>query len=197
MEIRQLDIPPILMGHSMGGLLAQILASRGLAEALVLLTPAPPNGIMALMPSVIKRFWSVIKRWGFWKNPMWITFNDVVYSILNLVPAAERREIYDKFAYESGWAAAEIGFWLFDSKGAAKVDESRVTCPVLVVAGAEDKITSKSVVRKVAKKYEAVSSYKEFENHAHWVIGEPDWDDIAGYVDEWLNKVLSGYSYCF
>jgi alpha-beta hydrolase superfamily lysophospholipase len=99
--------------------------------------------------------------------------------------------------YESGWAAAEIGFWLFDSKGAAKVDESRVTCPVLVVAGAEDKITSKSVVRKVAKKYEAVSSYKEFENHAHWVIGEPDWDDIAGYVDEWLNKVLSGYSYCF
>jgi pimeloyl-ACP methyl ester carboxylesterase len=97
MEIRQLDIPPISMGHSMGRLLAQILASRGLAEALVLLTPAPPNGIMALKPSVIKRFWSVMKRWGFWKNPMRITFNDVVYSILNLVPAAERREIYDKF----------------------------------------------------------------------------------------------------
>ncbi len=193
-EVRRLDTPPILMGHSMGGLLAQILASRGLAEALVLLTPASPRGIMALKPSVIKSFWSVMRKWGFWGNSMRITFDEAVYSILNLIPAEERRKIYDKFVFESGRAAAEIGFWLFDSKAAAKVDESRVTCPVLVVAGTEDKITPKSVVRKVAKKYGAVSTHKEFENHAHWVIGEPGWDDIAGYVDGWLNKVLSGHS---
>ena len=58
-EIKQLGVKPIVMGHSMGGLLAQILGSRGLAKALVLLCPAPPAGIMALKPSVIKSFWSV------------------------------------------------------------------------------------------------------------------------------------------
>ena len=67
-EVRKFENPPILMGHSMGGLMAQILASRGLATALVLLTPASPHGIMALKPSVIKSFWSVMKKWGFWKD---------------------------------------------------------------------------------------------------------------------------------
>ncbi len=191
-EIRKLEASPIIMGHSMGGLLAQILGSRRLAEALVLLTPASPSGIMALKSSVIKSFWSVLKKWGFWKKPMLITFDEAVYSIFNLLPAEQRKEIYDKFVYESGRAASEIGFWLFDTKEAAKVDESKVTCPVLVVAGAEDRITPASVVRKVARKYDAVSTYKEFENHAHWVIGEPCWQDIAGYVSKWLNHVLTG-----
>jgi pimeloyl-ACP methyl ester carboxylesterase len=49
-EIRQFGEKPIIMGHSMGGLLAQILGSRGLAKALVLLTPVSPAGIFALKP---------------------------------------------------------------------------------------------------------------------------------------------------
>jgi len=55
-EIRKLDAKPIIMGHSMGGLLAQILGSRGLARALVLLTPAAPAGIRSLTPSVMRSF---------------------------------------------------------------------------------------------------------------------------------------------
>ncbi|MGO9566600.1 MAG: alpha/beta hydrolase [Desulfomonilaceae bacterium] len=54
-EIQQLGVKPIILGHSMGGLLAQILGGRGLAKALVLLTPASPAGILALKPSVIKK----------------------------------------------------------------------------------------------------------------------------------------------
>ena len=64
-EIRRLDSQAIIMGHSMGGLLAQILGSRGLAQALVLLTPASPAGINALKPSVIKSFSSVLSGYGF------------------------------------------------------------------------------------------------------------------------------------
>jgi len=81
--------------------------------------------------------------------------------------------------YESGRAAAEIGFWLFDRKMASSVDASKVTCPVLIVAGSEDRITPVSVIRKVQNKYKTVSTYKEFPNHAHWVIGEPGWENIA------------------
>ena len=57
--IHNLDEKPILIGHSMGGLLAQILGSRGLAKAIVLLTSASPSGVNALKFSVIKSFWSM------------------------------------------------------------------------------------------------------------------------------------------
>ncbi len=96
-EIKQLGVKPIVMGHSMGGLLAQILGSRGLAKALVLLTPASPAGIISLRPSVIKSFWSVQTKWGFWKKPIRQTFKEAVYSMLYLLPPDEQREVYDKF----------------------------------------------------------------------------------------------------
>jgi pimeloyl-ACP methyl ester carboxylesterase len=188
-EVRQLGAKPILMGHSMGGLLAQILGARGLAKALVLLTPASPSGIVALTPSVVRSFWSIQTTWGFWKKPMRQTFGEAVYSMMHLLSEKEQKETYDKFVYESGRAACEIGYWLFDSKGASKVDESKVTCPVLVVAGAKDRITPASVVRRVARKYKAVSTYKEFENHAHLVVAEPRWQEVAEYVGGWLRPL--------
>ena len=188
--IRELQVMPILMGHSMGGCLAQILGSRQLAKALVLLTPTPPHGILALRPSVVRSFWSVLTRWGFWKKPFRLTFAETVYSMLNRMPPESRKNIYDKFVYESGRAASEIGFWFFDSHGAARVDESKVTCPVLIVAGEEDRIHPISVTRKIAEKYKRVATYKELSGHAHWVIGEPGWQEIAEYVEEWLHQIL-------
>jgi pimeloyl-ACP methyl ester carboxylesterase len=187
--IRNLDQKPYVMGHSMGGLIAQILGSRGLAKGLVLLTPASPSGINALKYSVIKSFWSVLTKWGFWRKPNRIPFQAAAYSMLHLLPAEGQKAVYDRFVYESGRAAAEIGFWLLDFKGASKVDQSNVSCPVLVVAGAEDRITPASVVRKVANKYQAVSTYKEFENNAHWVVGEPGWEEIVEFIYDWLNQV--------
>lgn len=188
-EIRRLDSQPILMGHSMGGLISQILGSRGLARALILLTPASPGGINALTPSVVRSFQSVLMGYGFWKRPRRQTFNEAVYSMLKLLPAEEQKIVYDRFVYESGRAASEIGFWYLDPQKASKVDEKKVVCPVLVIAGAQDKITPASVVRKVAVKYGA--TYKEFPNHAHWVVGEPGWQDVAEYAADWLNKVLA------
>lgn len=195
-EIQGLGAKPIIIGHSMGGLLAQILGSRGLAKALVLLTPASPAGILAFRPSVIKSFsevqfrWGFWPRWGFWKKPMRLTFDKAVYSMMHLLPPGEQKEAYEKFVDESGRAASEIGYWFFDWKRASRVDGSKLTCPVLVVAGAEDRITPASVVEKVAKKYKGVSTYKEFENHAHWVLGEPGWQEVAKCVKDWLDEVL-------
>ena len=189
--IRELQVRPILMGHSMGGLLAQILGSRGLAKALVLLTPASPHGIIALKPSVIKSFWSGLTTWGFWRKPLRQTFAEAAYSMLNLMPFESQKSIYDKFVFESGRAASEIGFWIFDSKKAARVDESKVTCPVLIVAGEKDRIVPVSVTRKIAEKYKKVSTYKEFPDHSHWVVGELGWQQIAEYVEEWLGQALS------
>ena len=144
------------MGHSAGGLLAQILGVRGLASGLVLLTPAYPNGINALKCSVIRSFWSVLTKWGFWRKPHRLSFKSAVYSMLHLLPEADQKATYERFVYKSEREAAEIDFWLLDVQGAARGDESLVTCPVLVIAEAEDRITPTSEVGKVVKKYKTV-----------------------------------------
>lgn len=189
-DICTLDQKPVLMGHSMGGLLAQMLAGRGLAKALVLLTPASPRGIVALKPSVIRSFWSALTKPGFWRKPMKQTFEEAVYSMMKLLPPQEQREMYERFVPESGRAGFEIGFWLLDRNQASRVDEDTVTCPTLVIASRQDKITPASVVRSVADKYSSVATFREFKNHAHWVVGEPGWNEIAEYSSQWLDQVL-------
>ncbi len=186
LEIKQLDEKPIIMGHSMGGLLGQMLASRGLAKALVMLTPAAPSGIPAFTPSVIRSFWSIQTTWAFWKKPVRQTFKEAAYAMLHLLPVKEQKEAYGRFVYESGRAVFEVGCWFMDTRGSSRVDASKVTCPVLVVGGTLDRITPARVVRRVAKKYGA--AYKEFENHAHLVVAEPGWEEVAEYVSGWLKS---------
>lgn len=187
-EIRRLDDTPILVGHSMGALLSQILVSRGLGKAAVLLTPASPAGIMALKPSVIRSFRDSLTRWGFWKKPMRLSFRSAAYAVLNRMPPEQQKQVYSRFVYESGRASAEIGFWFLDAGQAAKVDESQISCPILVIGCSQDKITPISVVQKVAAKYKTVSDYVEFTDHAHWVFAEPGWQDIASHVDQWIKS---------
>ena len=176
---------PILMGHSMGGLLAQILASRVQAKALVLISPASPAGIVALSPSVIRAFISFFLRWKFWAKPHRQTFDEAAYSVLNLLPIEQQREIHSKYVFESGRATAEIGLWPLDFSMASAVDESKITCPVLTVVGSQDRIIPPFSVRKVAAKYGA--THREFPDNAHWIIGEPGWDDVATYIMGWLS----------
>jgi pimeloyl-ACP methyl ester carboxylesterase len=190
-EITELNETPILIGHSMGGLLAQILGSRGFAKSLVLLTPAPPAGVWDVPPdpeTLRKGYQSVISKPNWFKEPIKPTFDEAVYSELHLLPPEEQKIVYDKWVYESGWANFEFGAWQSDPKKAAYVDNSNVTCPVLAVAALQDHAIPPLLVKKVAEYYHKVSTYKEFENHAHWLIGEPGWEDIAEYIGKWINS---------
>ena len=188
-NIRELPDTPILMGHSMGGLLAQILACRGLARSMVLLAPAPARGNTALLkPTVIRSFRSVQTKWGFWKRPMRQSFNEAVYSSLHLLPMNEQREIYGKFVYDSGRAAFEMGYWFLDARKAAGVDPSKVSCPVLAVSGSEDRIVPTGLVRKTARRYGRFSTFMEFSGHAHWLLAEPGWLEIAECTSVWMSE---------
>jgi pimeloyl-ACP methyl ester carboxylesterase len=186
-EIRKLDTPPVVMGHSMGGLLAQILGGRGLAQALVLLAPAAPRGIMPLRYTVIRSVLGQSLNFGFWKKPIRPNFKNTVYSSLHLLSPDRQKEIFGRFVPESGRAAWEIGLAPLDGKRASEVDESKISCPVLVAAGTEDRLTPASVVKKIADKYRRVSTYREFADHAHWIVGEPGWEEIARFILGWLD----------
>lgn len=189
-EINRLEEKPVIMGHSMGGLLAQILAARGLAKAAVLITPASPSGIGALKWSVVRCFIGSILKLKFLGFPHRPSFRASVYAMMHLLPPEEQSRIYSRLVYESGRAAREIGFWRIDWRRASRVDESAVTCPMLVVSGAEDRITPASVVKQVACKYMHVSTYETFENHAHFVLAEPGWEEIARFISNWLDDAL-------
>ena len=183
--VRALPEKPVVVGHSMGGLLAQILAARGLADKLVLLAPASPRGITALTASVVKCFLPQFRTWGFWRKPNRPTFEQAVYAFLHLVPPAEQRALYDRLVHESGRAAFEIGLWPLDRRRASEVDPGKVTCPILAVAAEEDRIVPAKVVRKVAARYPG-AQVRELPGHAHWLIGEPGWEEVAGLVANWL-----------
>ncbi len=186
--IQKFHEKPILMGHSMGGLLAQILMEKGLARTSVLLTPAPPAGIHCISWSVMKSFFSIFSQWEFWKKPHQISFETAVYALLHQLPESRQKKEYQKMVYESGRAAFEIGLWYLDHNRASRVDETKITCPALIVAGSKDRIVPASVVRKVAEKYRHVATFKEFETHSHWLIGEDNWETVAAYVLTWLEN---------
>ena len=190
--IRSLDEEPILMGHSMGGLIAQILGGRGLGRSLVLLSSAAPAGIMAIKLSVVKSVPPAEIQWGFWKKPVKSTFESSSYSAMHLLSEPQRRDAYSRYVYDSGRALFEIGFWFLDAKKATAIDAARINVPLLVISGAEDRITPASVHRKIAQKYKKVATYMEFPNHAHWIFGEPGWEEIAGHIHVWLNHNEAG-----
>lgn len=179
--IAGLAAPPILMGHSMGGLLAQILCGRGLARAGVFLTPAAPAGIVALTPSVVRAFARTLTTWGFWRKPTFPTLGEATYAVYNRLDEAAGRAQYARLVHDSGRVAAEIAFWLLDARHAARVRP--MACPTLTIGAAHDRITPASVVRKVGRRH---GDYHQFPDNAHWVLGEPGWRDVAAYCADWI-----------
>ena len=85
-------------------------------------------------------------------------------------------------------ALFETGYMNFDSKKACRFDESKIICPILFISSKEDRIIPSSSVKKCASKYKN-STYQEFGNHAHWIIGEQGWQDVSGYIDNWISEI--------
>lgn len=177
--------PPILVGHSMGGLLAQQLAARIQPFALVLLTTAAPSGIFGLRWSNIVSFMPVVLRWGWWKRPQKFGFAWAQARAFNGVPPEKHRALYDGLVEESGRAVLEIGFWLLDGGGAAKLDHAAIRCPVYVVSSGADRLTPAAVVRKVGALYPQ-ASLRHYPDRGHWVLDDTDTDEMTAEVANWI-----------
>ncbi len=177
--------PPILLGHSMGGLLAQQLAARINPFALVLLTPAAPAGINALSPAGIAAFSRPLSRWGWWRKPQKPTFRRAAASVFNGIPAEKHKALYAGLVEESGRVVFEIGFWFLDRSRANRLDPAQVRCPVYVVSAGNDKLTPAFSVRKVAALYPQVAR-RHYPERGHWVLDDEDTDEMTAGVANWL-----------
>jgi len=187
-----LDETPVLLGHSMGGLLAQMLAARGKARALVLLAPSAPWGVWPSTLFEIASAQTLLFSAGDYRG----TLIEPSYKIaaahsLDKLDAAERSRVYARFVPESGQATFEIMNWSFDMRRAAHVRARDVTCPVLCLVGSDDKINPPATVSRIAARYHGRALFEEVAGRSHWLIGEKGCETIAARAVAWLDGALS------
>ena len=173
--IRALPDVPVLVGHSMGGLVAQKLAERGLAKALVLVAPVAPAGISvgswSSFVCISGNLHQIVLQ-----RPFLMPWLQSRYGLLNTLGPREMAGIYGSFVHESGRAMWEI------ITGAIAVDERKVSCPVLTIVGSHDRATPPPIVKKIAAKYGG--DYREYPGRCHY-LGIA-WDAIDEVFD-WVN----------
>lgn len=187
--VRAMSEPPVIVGHSMGGLLAQMLAARLPARALVLLAPSPPWGTLPTTPWELASAHSLYYAGQFWNRPLKPTQWIADSHALDLLPPAEREAVFARFVPESGLATFEIMHWPMDLRRASHVEARAVICPVLCVAGEYDRVNPPKTVASIAKRYRDNGHFREVENHSHWLIGEPGWEETAAHVKTWLKQI--------
>jgi pimeloyl-ACP methyl ester carboxylesterase len=189
-EIAALDTPPILVGHSMGGLLAQILASRKPAAALILLAPSPPWGVAPATLGEISAAQAMFLHPGFWTQVLEPN-RDIAFSqSLNCLPRDLRGAVFESFGKESGRAMHEIMHWALDMQRATEVQADAVRCPILLVTGSEDRVNSPGTVARIAALYGERATNEVLTGTGHWLIGEPGWEKLAQRALGWLDEKL-------
>lgn len=180
---------PVIIGHSMGGLIAQKLAERGVVRGAIFLTPAQPKGCTVTDLRALRTFWSIVKAGR--KNIPGGVFKvgpkGFRYGVLNAVDKARHDEIYE-------WALFDSGRVYDDLLNAPEIDESKISIPTLTIGAKKDRATVIKAVRKAAAKYAKASmpgDYFEYSNHAHWIVDEPGTEQVSADILEWLDEKLS------
>lgn len=182
--INTLENPPIIIGWSMGGLIAQLIAQRVNHAGLMLLSPAPAAGMFALYPSMLKTFQHHFSRWGFWRKPLMPDWETFFWSTGHLQDETYMRDVFVQLKAESGRAYFEMGLWFLDKKRASKVSPERIVAPVLVISGHDDRIVRAAIGRRTAARFEN-SEFVELPNQDHMLPAGSGLPKVMAEFDRW------------
>jgi pimeloyl-ACP methyl ester carboxylesterase len=183
---RGMSEPPFLVGHSLGGLIVQILLNRGLGAAGVAIDSAPPSGLLSLEWSFHKSNWPMLNPLASSSTPYYMSFAEWQYAFVNGLPLAEQQAAYEQQCVPESRRAGRGPL-----SAVAKVDFAKPHGPLLMLAGSTDHIVPASLNRANVAKYKASSSavdFKEFPGRTHFGIGQQGWEEMADYVLAWLGK---------
>lgn len=184
--VDSLDTRPLIVGHSLGGLIAQLVAARTRHAALIAATPAPAAGIFATYPGTLRIFGSHYAHWRPWAKPLyppsWKVFRRY---ITNSTDEALARDLYDELVTESGRVYCEMAGWFLDRDKATRVDFSAVTTPVLTIGGERDRTVNWRVAHATAKRYQA-GTYVEIPGSDHLVFHGGALPITMARIDGWL-----------
>lgn len=177
--------PVILVGHSMGGAIAQVVAQHAPLHAAVFAASAPVAGVkfrnppmnlrMALhslrvIPAMVRK--KAIKP----------SYRVAAASLFNCFEPAQQKELWQQLQPESATVAVEI------LKGSIEADLSHVRFPMLTAVGTEDRTTTPEMVREIARHHG--TAFEEFPGHGHMFMIEPGWQQCADRLLAWLRQAV-------
>jgi pimeloyl-ACP methyl ester carboxylesterase len=191
--VNSLDSPPLLLGHSMGGLVAQLVAVRTRHVGLVAACPAQAAGILGATPTGFRVTVPHLLRPRPWAKP-WRTptFEQFRRWVANTQTEDIAREIHDGLVCESGRYVWELFLALPRLSKATVVDFAAVTAPVLAIGAECDRIVPAKVARQTAARYQH-GTYVEIPRSDHMVFSGAALPVTMSYIDDWMarNHVLA------
>ena len=194
-QIRALPAPPVLIGHSFGGLIVELLLDRGHGRAGVALSPAPPKGILVLPFSSLKVAAPALAHPSTYNGIVELSLEEFTYGFVNTYSPEDAAAAYERYAVpETGHIYYEAGFANFHLNPPSEVHfKNSERAPLLIVGAEKDHTVPASLSHKQFKKYEhgpAQTDYIEFEGRPHlFMVGE-GWEEVAAAIDGWLDGVL-------
>lgn len=194
--IRGLDSAPIIIGHSFGGLITQILLDRGLGAAGVAIAPAPVKGILFLPFSTLKVSFPALSNPANVHRAVPLTPEQFHYAFTNTLSEEESLVVYNRYAVPGpDHVLFQAAFANFNPHAATAVDfHNNNRAPLLLISGGKDHVSPASVVEANFKLYrnaDAVTEYKEFLERTHYTLGQDGWEEVADYALEWALRQAS------
>jgi pimeloyl-ACP methyl ester carboxylesterase len=191
--VRGLDRPPVIMGHSFGGLVTELLLDRGLGAAGVAISPAPVKGVLRLPLPQLRSAFPVLGNPANRNRTVELTRKQFHYAFTNTMSEADAEEAYDRYQVPGpGRPLFQAAFANFNPRAATKVDFHKDDrAPLLVMGNDRDHTVPASVSKEAAKrlgKSRAVVDYREFAGRPHFTAGAPGWEEVADYALDWAMR---------
>jgi pimeloyl-ACP methyl ester carboxylesterase len=171
---------PVLVGHSMGGLVVQLLVQKELARAGVCVDSAPPKGLISLKWSFLKTNWPVLT--GKKAEAFLPSLEQFHYAFAHTLPLEEVRRVYENEVVPE---SRRVG--TAPTTHSAKIDFAQQKAPLLFISGGDDHIIPASLNRSNWKKYPN-AELKEYPGRVHYTLGQAGWEEVCDYAIEWLEK---------
>lgn len=195
--IRALDEPPILVGHSFGGLFVQILVDRGLGAAGIAIDSAPPKGVFAFEPTTLVALGRILVIPFGWRKVVHWSFSEFRYAFVHTMPIDEARAVWDsQIVPDTGRPFFEAGFSAFDRASPARVDFANPDrAPLLFICGEADRAMPPAVVRRQFRAHRASpvrTDLRSIPGRTHWLIAQDGWEEVAGVCVAWIASLPDG-----
>jgi pimeloyl-ACP methyl ester carboxylesterase len=189
--IEAVETPPIIMGHSFGGTLTQLLLARGLGSAGVAVDSAPTEGVRVNPISQARSLFPALKNPANRHKAVGFTAEEFHYAFTNTLTEEEARKVWERYAIPApGNWVWEFGLFANFKPGHQDtwVDYKADRAPLLFIGGEKDHIMPPSVNKSNAKHYKkspAITDYHEFEDRDHWTCAAPGWEAVADHALAW------------